>query len=123
MSKFTLGGVPDHAYDLFHALHKRVNEDGGESWSRALMSLLQLEDRRAALHQLQDITSYRISVEVDSCDVILGVAYRMVNSFRSHGTMPSYTHAVFDGVDLYGGGGDTVDDIVAQYHREKSKKK
>ena len=44
MSKFTLGGVPHHAYDLFHQMYDRVNGSDGEKWSSALAALINIGD-------------------------------------------------------------------------------
>ncbi len=48
MSQFKLGGVPDHAYDLFYELRDLVEKDGGKEWSKALRALLKTESPKKA---------------------------------------------------------------------------
>ncbi|OGG45546.1 hypothetical protein A2673_00865 [Candidatus Kaiserbacteria bacterium RIFCSPHIGHO2_01_FULL_50_13] len=54
MSKFKLGGIPHHAYDLFYKLRDKVCGVGGENWSKALEALLDTDSPVAAAQFLRE---------------------------------------------------------------------
>lgn len=65
MSKFKLGGVPSHAYDLFNRLHDAVNAHNGYEWSKALEALLDTGDPIYAKRLLNEGQVY--------CGIITGI--------------------------------------------------